>query len=155
GRQAPSAADPFGLDPNYHPSWGWGEPDAYAAVKEALDANTTQVVSEAATSVALISNQLQIGIRWITQREIGVTRFDVFRAPDQGGVAGNFAQVSSHIAPIGHEIIERTLNRTPYDWTDTDGSLVPGTTYWYQVQWTDAQGFTHMEPAFRVPTDVK
>src|SRR6185503_13756762 len=24
GKQPESAADPFGIDPNYHPSWGWG-----------------------------------------------------------------------------------------------------------------------------------
>jgi hypothetical protein len=155
GKQAPSAVDPFQLDPNYHPSWGWGEADAYAAVKEALDANTTQVVAEGTNSVALIAGQLQIGIRWTTQREIGVTRFDVYRAQDVGGTAGDFAPASPHIAPVGHAIIERAGNRTNYTWTDTDPTLVPGSPYWYQVRWTDGQGYTHIEPPFRVRTDVQ
>src|SRR5262249_9928735 len=43
GQQPPSASDPFGVDPNYHPSWGWGEPDAVAAVLEAVNPSTTQI----------------------------------------------------------------------------------------------------------------
>lgn len=48
--KTPPGADPFPEgDPNYHPSGGWGQVDAYAAVKEALrlagdPASRTQVV---------------------------------------------------------------------------------------------------------------
>jgi hypothetical protein len=154
GKQAPSAADPFHLDPNYHPSWGWGETDAYAAVKEALNNATTQVVAEGTSSVSNMGGHLQIGIRWVTQREIGVTRFVVHRAPDLGGFPGDFTLASPDVTPVGHEAIERVSNRTLYNWTDSDLSLVVGDTYWYQVRWTDTHGFEHVEPAFAVKTDV-
>ncbi|HTK30739.1 MAG TPA: S8 family serine peptidase [Candidatus Saccharimonadaceae bacterium] len=153
GKQPESAADPFGIDPNYHPSWGWGEPDAVAAVEEALNPATTQVVAEGATP-ALLGGQLEIAVRWVTQREVGVTRFDVYRAPDLGGTPGTFALVSPDVAPHGSVQIERTLNRTPYVWTDGDASLVPGQPYWYEVRWTDGVSRQHVEPAFRVTTDT-
>ncbi len=153
GQQPPSASDPFHLDPNYHPSWGWGEPDAYAAVKEALDPATTQVIAEGATP-ARLDGVLQIQVRWTTQREIGVTEFGVYRAPDLGGFAGDFAAASPAVAPKGHAVIERTGNRTFYTWTDTDPSLVAGAPYWYQVRWTDTDGRQRLEPAFRVLTDT-
>jgi len=153
GKQPASASDPFGIDPNYHPSWGWGEIDAYAAVKEAIDAGTTQVVSEGTTSVSVIGGHPQIGLRWQTQREIGVTQFQLYRAPDVSGAAGDFVTVGPVVAPIGHPAIERSTNRTNYAYTDTDPSLVTGNTYWYQVRWTDSHG-THREPAFAVRTDV-
>src|SRR5206468_1934943 len=144
----------FGIDPNYHPSWGWGESDAYAAVKEALDPATTQVVSEGASSVSNVGGHLQIGIRWITQREIDVTRFAIERAADLAGIPSSFAVVSPDAMPIGHAAIERSSNRTLYNWTDADLSLQPGDSYWYRVSWTDVHGFAHREPAFRVTTDV-
>ncbi|TMQ47178.1 MAG: hypothetical protein E6K73_14055 [Candidatus Eisenbacteria bacterium] len=153
GQQPPSASDPFHLDPNYHPSWGWGEPDAYAAVKEALNSNTTQVIAEGATP-ALIMGQLQVQVRWTTQREIDVAHFNVYRAPDLGGYAGNFASVSPDVTPTGSAVIERSPNRTSYTLTDTDPGLVAGTPYWYQVRWTGTAGGTHIEPAFRVTTDT-
>ena len=153
GQQPPSASDPFHLDPNYHPSWGWGEPDAYAAVKEALNSNTTQVIAEGATP-ALIMGQLQVQVRWTTQREIDVAHFNVYRAPDLGGYAGNFASVSPDVTPTGSAVIERSPNRTSYTLTDTDPGLVAGTPYWYQVRWTGTGGGTHIEPAFRVTTDT-
>jgi len=153
GQQPPSAADPFGVDPNYHPSWGWGEIDAYAAVKEALDRNATQVVIEGAGPVALVAGHLEIPVRWTTQREVGVTSFAVWRAPDHDGHAGVFAAVSPSVAPVGGAVIERRPNRTDYTWTDTDPSLVPGDPYWYEVRWSDGVG-EHAEPAFLVKTAV-
>src|SRR5262249_17251762 len=51
--------------------------------------------------------------------------------------------------------IARGPNRTYYNWTDADLSLVAGNLYWYQVRWTDTQGREHMEPAFQVKTQVK
>jgi len=154
GKQPPSAADPFGVDPNYHPSWGWGEPDAYAAVKEALNPATTQVIAEGTSSVANVGGHLQVGITWTTQREIGVTGFEVWRAADFGGSPGTFAVASPVVHAQGHGVIERSTNRTSYAWTDLDPALVVGTPYWYEVRWTDAQGYGHTEPAFRVRTDV-
>ena len=154
GKQLPSASDPFDVDANYHPSWGWGEVDAYAAVKEAINRGTTQVVSEGSTSVANIGGHLEIALRWVTQREIGVSGFVAYRAPDAGGVPGNFVAASPIVAPVGHAAIERATNRTSYNWTDADPSLVPGTPYWYQVRWTDAGGVVHVESAFQVQTNV-
>ncbi len=153
GKQPAGSADPFSLDPNYHPSWGWGEPDAYAAVKEAMNSAGTQVVSEGAVA-AILAGQLQVTVRWSTQRESGVAAFSVSRAADAGGVAQQWATVSPAIAPTGHRIIERTSNRTSYVWTDLDAALVAGAAYWYQVRWTDTQGFAHVEPAFRITTDT-
>jgi subtilisin family serine protease len=155
GQQPPSASDPFHIDPNYHPSWGWGEIDAYAAVKEALNAGTAQVVSEGTSGVSIVGGHPEIGIRWQTQREIGVTAFRVYRAPDLAGVAGDFDAVSPDVAPVGRPDIERVGNRTTYNYTDASPELVGGDTYWYQVRWTDTQGFTHREPAFAVRTDVR
>src|SRR5262249_34982252 len=110
GKQPPSASDPFGIDPNYHPSWGWGEIDAFAAVKEALNRSTTQVVSEGTTGVTNMGGHLQIALRWVTQREIGVDHFVVARASDAAGSPGTFAAVSSPITPVGHGVIERAGN---------------------------------------------
>ncbi len=154
GKQPPSASDPFSVDPNYHPSWGWGEVDAYAAVKEAMNRATTQVVSEAATGVSNVGGHLEITLRWVTQREVGVSGFTVYRAPDLGGRPGGFAPASPAVMPAGGPVIERAANRTPYTWTDTDASLVPGTPYWYEVRWMDTAGAQHVEPAFEVATDV-
>lgn len=154
GKQPPASADTFNLDPNYHPSWGWGEPDAYAAVKEALDPYTTQVVQEGVSSTGVVSGHLQVGVQWTTQREVDVTRFNVWRAPERNGAAGGFSVASPAVLPAGHSVMERTLNRTRYVWTDTDPSLVAGNAYWYQVRWTDTQGREHTEPAFRVTTST-
>jgi hypothetical protein len=154
GKQAASASDPFDVDPNYHPSWGWGEVDAYAAVKEAMNRSTTQVVVIGTSGVANVGGHLEITVHWVTQREVGPNHFTIYRAPDLGGHPGDFEGVSHQIGPVGSAVIERTANRTPYNWTDADPSLVPGSPYWYQVRWWDAVGVSHIEPAFRVETDV-
>jgi len=153
GKQPPSAADPFHLDPNYHPSWGWGEPDAYAAAKEALDPATTQVIAEGATA-SVVGGQLEDAVRWTTQREIGVASFRVYRANDVNGFAGDFVAASPPVFPVGQAQIERTTNRTHYAWTDVDPGLTPGEAFWYQVRWIDGQAREHTEPAFRITTDV-
>ena len=155
GKQAASASDPFHLDPNYHPSWGWGQPDAVAAVEEALNPFTTQVTEEGSTGSALVAGHLQVGIRWVTQREIDVHHFVVWRAPDLGGTAGTFAAASGAVAPVGHALIEKVGNRTSYSYSDQDPSLAAGASYWYQVRWYEAGGAEHIEPAFQVKTAVK
>ena len=98
--------------------------------------------------------QLQVQVRWTTQREIDVAHFNVYRAPDLGGYAGNFASVSPDVTPTGSAVIERSPNRSSYTLTDTGPGLVAGTPYWYQVRWTGTGGGTHIEPAFRVTTDT-
>jgi hypothetical protein len=154
GQQPPSASDPFHIDPNYHPSWGWGEPDAVAAVLEAVNPRTTQITAEGTTGVANVSGQLEIGIRWTTQREIDCNSFEVWRAMDLGGYPGAFAVVSPSVFPSGRSTIERTPNRTYYTWSDASADLVLGDPYWYQVRWIDTQGQSHAAPAFVVPTDA-
>jgi subtilisin family serine protease len=143
GKQPESAADPFGIDPNYHPSWGWGETDAYAAVKEALNPASTQIVR-----FALEPQRGPDGVvvRWWAQREIGLTRYRIERAPDAYGGPGAWQIV--HDLPVGapvHEIA-RNPNRRPYAYTDSDPSLVASATYWYRVTWVDEAGITRMEP---------
>jgi hypothetical protein len=85
GQQPPSAADPFGVDPNYHPSWGWGQVDAYAAVEEAQNAATTQVVR-----IQALPQRGPDGVRinWVTQREVGLRIWQLDRAPDVAGAPG-------------------------------------------------------------------
>src|SRR4029079_17053575 len=87
GKQAPGAADPFGLDPNYHPSWGWGEVDAYAAVKEAATPTATQLVR-----LQLVPERGPdaVRVRWTSQREVNLVKYVVERAPDTYGGPGTF-----------------------------------------------------------------
>src|SRR5262249_20068180 len=149
-----SAADPFGIDPNYHPSWGWGEPDAVAAVLEALNPTTTQIIDEGKTSVANVGGQLEIALHWTTQREIGCTGFQVWRANDLGGYSGAFPSPRPVVPCTGRSTVERTPNRTSYTWIDASSTLVPGDTYWYQVRWIDNHSRSFAGPAFAVRTDV-
>jgi hypothetical protein len=147
GKQPESAADPFGIDPNYHPSWGWGEADAYAAVKEALNPASTQVVR-----FALDPQRGPDGVqvRWWAQREIGLARYRVERAPDAYGGPGNWQVV--YELPVGDPVheIARHPNRRLYAWTDSDPSLIASATYWYRVTWLDDNGITHVEPELSV-----
>src|SRR6185503_15120389 len=91
GKQPPSAVDPFGVDPNYHPSWGWGETDVYAAVKEAQNPSTVQVVR-----IAIAPQRGPDGFRvdWTSQREVGLVRWELDRASDNGGVPGAWSEVA-------------------------------------------------------------
>lgn len=147
GKQAESAADPFGIDPNYHPSWGWGEVDAYAAVKEALNSASTQVVRFA---LAPQRGPDGVQVRWWAQREIGLARYRIERAPDAYGGPGVWQVV--YDLPVGapvHEIA-RVPNRRLYTWTDNDPSLIASATYWYRVTFLDQSGITHVEPELKV-----
>ncbi|MEO5988094.1 MAG: S8 family serine peptidase [Candidatus Eisenbacteria bacterium] len=146
GKQPPSAADPFGLDPNYHPSWGWGEVDAYAAVKEAQNAATTQVVRISATAQRAPD---AIRIDWTSQREVDLFRYEVERAVDAGGAPGEFETVAN-VLPSGSnaEILGRS-NRHPYSWTDNGPGLDPAQVYWYRVGWRDFHNVHHSEPPLR------
>jgi subtilisin family serine protease len=146
GKQLPSASDPFHLDPNYHPSWGWGNPDAYAAVMEGLYPRRTQVVEESGTPVV---GGIDVG--WTTQREMGLAGFNVMRADPLYGQPGPFAKLNPDPIPgTGHAEIHATSNRTPYTYQDRDPALTAGQTYWYRVQWMDDVGRTHDEPAFPI-----
>jgi subtilisin family serine protease len=147
GKQPPSAADPFGVDPNYHPSWGWGEPDVYAAALEAMNDATTQVIRIAATP-----QRGPDGVRvdWVSQREIDLVRYIVQRAPDRFGVPGDWLNQTQVAMTAQHPEILRQPNRHPYSWTDTDPTLVPTETYWYRIQWLDFHNRLHSEPPLSV-----
>jgi hypothetical protein len=150
GKQAPGASpDLQAIDPNYHPSWGWGYPNAYAAGLEALYPNRTQVVREWAEVVVG-----GIDVRWTTQREVNCAGFDVLRADPIYGDRGPFRVVTASLVPaVGDPIIHRDDNRHDYVYEDRDSTLVPGETYWYRVRWRDALGIPHDEPAFPVVYD--
>lgn len=149
GKQAPGTVDPFGVDPNYHPSWGWGNVAAYAAVMEARFPNRTQVIRESGGAVLG-----GIDVRWTTQREVDLFGFDVLRADPVYGQPGAFQAVNGAvIPPTGDAILKGDGNRTDYLYQDQDPGLVPGETYWYRVRWRDMQGRLHEEPAFPVLFD--
>lgn len=147
GKQAASATDPFGLDPNYHPSWGWGEPDVYAAALEAMNNSTTQVIRIAATP---LRGPDRVRIDWTSQREIDLVRYIVQRAPDAGGVPGEFADLAQVAVTQQHPEIRRVSNRHPYSWIDSDAALLASQTYWYRVQWLDFHNRLHSEPPLSV-----
>lgn len=144
GKQPPSAVDPFGVDPNYHPSWGFGQPDAYAAVLEALNPFTTQVVRIAATP---LRGPDGIHLEWWTQREHGLTGFSIDRAPDVLGGPGAWSEVHQTGVLSPETAIHAVANRHHYEWTDLDASLDPDALYWYRVRWIDASGASHAQPA--------
>jgi len=152
--KTPAASRPFpNGDPNYHPSGGWGQVDAYAAVKEALrlkgdPASQTQVVSISATPTAEAN---AVDLSWRSQREISLAGYDIYRADDVSGAPGTFAKVNaSTIAGVGFAVIEQTSNRNTYTWRDTTVSA--GRTYWYRITHTstDAAVGTIHEPAIAV-----
>jgi subtilisin family serine protease len=143
GKQDPSAADPFGVDPNYHPSWGWGEPDAYAAALEAMNDATTQVVRVSATPQR---GPDAVRIDWTSQREIDLVRYVIQRAPDVLGVPGTWTDVALIPVTEQHPEILRQPNRHPYSWVDSGPGLDPDATYWYRVRWLDFHNRTHSEP---------
>lgn len=144
GKQPESAADPFGVDPNYHPSWGWGQTDAYAAVKEALNPLTTQMVRFA---VDPVRGPDGIRVRWWAQREIGLTTYRIERALDLFGSPGPWQSIHEESPADPAEQIARVPNRHAYEMTDLDAAAQPQTRYWYRVQWQDASGQLHVEPA--------
>ncbi|MGH7724171.1 MAG: S8 family serine peptidase [Candidatus Eiseniibacteriota bacterium] len=149
GKQPPEAVDPFGEDPNYHPSWGWGQTDAYAAVKEALNPATTQIVRVSATPQRGPDG---VRVRWWSQREIGLTRYAVDRAPDSYGGPGAWTELADVSVPAPSTQIRGVPNRHPYEYTDLDPSLDPASTYWYRVRWLEG-GISHAEPALAVRID--
>jgi subtilisin family serine protease len=158
GKQPPSSVDPFDVDPNYHPSWGWGEVDAFAAVKEAIHPLTTQV-----TRLEVIPQRGPDGfqVKWTAQREIGLDRYFIERAPDVAGGPGAWTAVHLDLPAVPRIRLQREGNRTVYTFTDTDPALVPSARYWYRVRWTDVNegaptalygsgtsvSFGHPEPA--------
>jgi hypothetical protein len=147
GKQPPSASDPFDIDPNYHPSWGWGQTDSYAAVKEALNASTTQVVR-----IKAVPQRGPDGIQleWTSQREIGLQRWELDRALDQAGSPGAWTEIHQQLVPSPSTEIHRVSNRHGYGFTDLDPSLVPSNYYWYRLRWIDGNGASHSEPPIRV-----
>ncbi len=133
GQQPPSASDPFGVDPNYHPSWGWGQVDAYAAVREAQNELTTQVTRLEVTPQRGPDGFL---VRWTAQREVGLDRYFVERAPDVAGGPGAWSAVHMEVPATKRVVLQRGTNRTVYTYLDTDPALSPTARYWYRVRWT-------------------
>ncbi len=147
GKQPPTASDPFGIDPNYHPSWGWGEVDAYAAVKEAATPTATQVVRMTLTPVRGPDG---VRVRWWSQREVDLARYVVERAPDVVGGPGTFSAIHERPAVQPSFQIHGVANRHPYEFLDSDAALVASATYWYRLRWIDTHGGSHQEPTFSV-----
>ncbi len=146
GKQPPAAADPFGIDPNYHPSWGWGAVDAYAAVKEALDRATTQLVR---LELEPERGPDAVRVRWTSQREIGLVQWEVDRAPDLGGQPGDYVRIAE--VPVGSPSaqIHGVPNRHVYE--HVDANPLPADAWaWYRVRWIDGMGRSRVEPAQRV-----
>lgn len=143
GKQAPGASDPFGVDPNYHPSWGWGQADAYAAIKEALAPNATQVVRIRTTPQRGPDG---IVLDWWSQREVGLARYEIDRAPTVNGGPGAWTNIAQIPVAVPATQIHAVPNRHAYSHTDLDPSLDPDATYWYRVRWIDAAGLSHPEP---------
>jgi subtilisin family serine protease len=137
--------DPYGVDSNYDPSCGWGLVDVYAAAKEALNSTTgVQVVQVKATALPAAG---RIDFQWITQREFPFLGFNVWRAPDAGGVPGAFEKLNTlPVTPAGDPLIQGDDNRQLYTWADSDPGLTPGLQYWYRVDWIDLLGGAHAEP---------
>jgi subtilisin family serine protease len=137
--------DPYGIDPNYDPSCGWGLVDMYAACLEALNSTSgVQVIQVKATAVP---DQGRIDFRWVTQREYPFQGFNVFRAPDVGNAPGTFTQLNGGlIAGTGDPDLEGDDNRQHYLWQDTDPTLTVGQQYWYKVEWVDQASVAHAEP---------
>lgn len=151
--KTPADFNPFpDADPNYHPSGGWGYADAYAAVKEAL-----RLAGDPASQVQVVfingepadDGSATIDFKWVSQREIDLEGYRVFRAEDINGTPGEFVQISGALIPgTGQEQIEEVNNRNEYVYSDSDG-LEFGKTYWYAVEHESAAG-TFREPAFPV-----
>ena len=141
--------DPYGIDPNYDPSCGWGLVDIYAAAKEALNSTSgVQVVQIGATAHTDLG---RIDVRWVTQREYPFQGFNLYRAPDSGGSPGTFAKLNALlIPPAGDPNLQGDDNRQIYPYLDDDASLALGQQYWYQVEWVDAGGTGHLEPPVAV-----
>jgi hypothetical protein len=141
--------DPYGIDPNYDPSCGWGLVDVYAAAKEALNSasgvQVVQIGAKANTDLA------RIDVRWVTQREYPFQGFNLYRAPDAGGSPGTFAKLNALlIPPAGDPNLQGDDNRQAYPYLDDDAALALGQQYWYQVEWVDAGGTGHLEPPVAV-----
>ena len=141
--------DPYGIDPNYDPSCGWGLVDVYAAGKEALNSTSgVQVVQIAAKARTDLG---RIDVKWVTQREYPFQGFNLYRAPDAGGAPGTFAKLNTSLfAPTGSPNLQGVPNRHVYPYADSDPNLVPGNQYWYQVEWVDLGSTGHLEPPVAV-----
>ncbi len=137
--------DPYGIDPNYDPSCGYGEVDVFAACLEAMNSTSgVQVVQVKGTAVP---GSGRIDFLWVTQREYPFLGFNVFRAPDAGNTPGAFVQLNGGlIAPIGDPDIQGDDNRQAYLYQDTDPSLTVGQQYWYKVEWVDLSSVAHGQP---------
>jgi len=137
--------DPYGIDPNYDPSCGYGLVDVYAACKEALNSTTGVQVVQIRAVPDLPQDRIEV--RWTSQREYPFLGYNVYRAPDVNHAPGTFTQINgSLIAPAGDPNIQGDDNRQNYVYQDTDPSLTVGQQYWYRVDWVDLGSVAHSEP---------
>jgi hypothetical protein len=88
-----------------------------------------------------------VRVRWTAQREIGLARYVVERAPDFYGGPGTWSAIHEEVVATPATAIHAVPNRHVYEYLDLDGSLVASATYWYRVRWVDVIGFSHPEPA--------
>lgn len=156
--KTPESSNPFPSgDPNYHPSGGWGQVDAYAAVKEALrlkgdPASQTQVVFINATPAG--DDTSAIDVTWKSQREINLSGYEIWRADDVSGGPGTFSKIAGPFAGVGQATIEGLNNRNSYSYRDV--GLTPGNIYWYRIDHisSDPAVGTIQEPPLAVTLGV-
>ena len=139
--------DPYGIDSNYDLGSGWGEVDMYAAFKEAMNSTSGVQVVQIRGIARPVDGQ--IDVRWVTQREYPFLGFDVFRAPDAGGVPGTYVKLNGSLVPpsaAGDPNIQGDDNRTTYTYVDGGPGLHVGDRYWYRIDWVDLASASHAEP---------
>lgn len=126
-RPCSQGQDPFGLDPQYHAGWGFGELDAWAAWMELTHSSGTQFVRLVASWNDLAG---AADVTWTTQREKHLTGFHVERAPDVGGAPGTFVTVTGPPVPaVGPQMLN-IVNRTTYTISDPAPA---GGLFWYRI----------------------
>jgi hypothetical protein len=147
GGKTCSALDPFGADARYHTGWGFGEVDAVGAWEEETGGGRTQFVAlEAVWNPAASA----VDVRWTTQKETGLSGFRVERAPDAGGVPGEFVTVIPFVAPVGYSDLQAG-NRTGYQVSDPAPA---GEGWWYRIS-TVGGAVHHESLPFPVRTEAE
>jgi hypothetical protein len=132
---------PAGSDPRWQVARGFGAVDLFAAQRELLARDHTQVVRlQLEPSASTIAVQLR------TQRERDVTSFDFERAPDVAGSPGAFAVLDA-VAAAGDSSLADLTNRRVYVRTWSVPGSERGMPFWYRVAWT--------EGAIRMTTEAR
>ncbi|HEY2955288.1 MAG TPA: S8 family serine peptidase [Candidatus Eisenbacteria bacterium] len=132
-----------GTDPRWQAARGYGMVDLYAAALEASQSGRSQVAR--LELVATESTKITATLR--TQREHGAAFFALERAPDLGGVPGEFAGYDS-VAAAGDSSLTRIINRTTYTRVWSVPSDERGQAFWYRVAYAE-DGVRYLSPARR------